>query len=94
MRDTITENTFVQEMAKEKHGFSYEGAQALFNYLEDYYGTEIEFDPIAFRCEFIEYENLKDLKSDYIHINSLDDLYGITQVIEIPNSEKIIVHQF
>ena len=63
MKDTITKFQFVEEMAKDKYGFSYDGASALFDYFEQYENdctTEIEFDPIAFRCEFSEYENFND----------------------------------
>ena len=52
MKDTITEYQFVSEMSKEQHGFSFEGASALFEYLTQYEedcDTEIEFDPMAFR---------------------------------------------
>ena len=33
MKATVTEFEFVQEMRKEKYGFSYEGAEALFFYI-------------------------------------------------------------
>jgi hypothetical protein len=53
MKDTINENKFVNTMTD--HGFSYEGSKALFEHLEQYEqdcDQELEFDPIAFRCEF------------------------------------------
>jgi hypothetical protein len=97
MKDTITKFQFVEEMAQDKHGFSYEGATALFNYFEQYENecaTEIEFDPIAFRCEYSEYDNFKEIQNDYNDLKDLEDLYDHTQVIEIPNSEKIIIQQY
>ena len=33
MKDTITESQFVDEMSKKDHGFSYDGAKALFEHL-------------------------------------------------------------
>jgi hypothetical protein len=36
MKDTVTEYQFVDTMAQKQHGFSYEGAKALFQYFEQY----------------------------------------------------------
>ena len=80
-----------------KHGFSYEGSKALFDYFEQYEedcDTELEFDPIAFRCDFTEYENLKEVKENYQDIKNLDDLRDHTTVIEIPNTEKLIIQAY
>jgi hypothetical protein len=59
MYSNINEHEFCHEMSSNKdHWFTYEGARILFEYLEELEdGTEstIEFDPIAFRCEFTEY---------------------------------------
>ena len=44
------------------------GAFALVEYLEqieDEFGTEIEFDPVALRCEFSEYESAIDAAAEY-----------------------------
>ena len=95
MKDTITENTFTNEMVK--HGFSYEGTKALFEYLEQLEqdcDQEIEFDPIAFRCDFDEYENLKEVQKNYQDIKSLDDLRDHTTVIEIPNTKRLIIQAY
>jgi hypothetical protein len=95
MKDTITEHTFTDEMIK--HGFSYEGTKALFEYFEQYEqdcDQELEFDPIAFRCDFDEYENLKEVQDNYTDIKSLDDLRNHTTVIEIPNSKRLIIQAY
>jgi hypothetical protein len=63
MKDTINIYHFSDAMIE--HGFSYEGATALFEYFEQYEqdtGEEMEFDPVAFRCSFDEYESLQDDK--------------------------------
>ena len=68
MIETVSEYTFIDTMATKEHGFSYEGAKALFNYLEQYEedtGTQIEFDPVALRCEYTEYKNFEEIKNDY-----------------------------
>ena len=82
--------------------FSYEGKRALFDYLEDYEestGEKIEFDPIALCCEYTEYENLKELKENYDHIETREELEDTTQVIPIYNingteSERFIIQDF
>lgn len=97
MKDTITKYQFVSEMAKEEHGFSYEGSKALFDYLteiEESCDTELEFDPIAFRCDFDEYETLQECLDQYDSVNSLEELQDRTTVIEVPNSEAIIIQAF
>ena len=94
MKDTITEYQFTDEMRK--HGFSYEGTKALFEYLtqfEEDCDQEIEFDPISFRCDFNEYENFKELKKDY-EVEDLEELQNNTTVIEIPNSERLIIQAY
>ena len=95
MKDTITQSNFTDEMIK--HGFSYEGTKALFDHLEQYEQDsdhELEFDPIAFRCDFDEYKNLKEVKNNYDDIKNLDDLRNHTTVIEIPNTERLIIQAY
>jgi hypothetical protein len=52
---------------------------------------ELEFDPIAFRCDFTEYENLKEIQDNYQDIKNIDDLKNNTTVIQVPNTKKIII---
>ena len=50
-----------------KNQFSYEGLEALYNYLIEYEegtGEKVELDVIALCCEYSEYENFEDFKSD------------------------------
>ena len=97
MKDTVTEYQFIDTMAQKQHGFSYEGARALFEYFEQYEqdtGEEMEFDPIAIRCDFDEYESLEDIKKSYQDIESLEDLQNHTTVIEIPNSDRLIIQAY
>lgn len=87
--------------------FSFEGAVALQKYIEelsDEIGEPIEFDPIAWCCEFTEYDNFEDFKEStsyhvngilvegYDNIKSLDDLKDNTNVIEF--DKGIIVQDF
>ena len=84
-------------MSKKDHGFSYHGAKALFEHLTQYEedcDQELDFDPIAFRCDFDEYDNLKKVQDNYKDIESLEDLRNNTTAIEVPNSEKLIIQAY
>jgi hypothetical protein len=66
----------------------------LFEYFEQYEqdtGEQMEFDPVAIRCDFDEYESLEDVKQNYQDIETLEDLQNHTTVIEIPNSDRLII---
>ena len=82
-----------------KNNFSYEGLNSLFDYfeqLEEEMENEIDFDPIAICCEFSEYKNLDEIKKSYssVEINNIDDLRYHTNVIEIDDSDKLIIQDF
>ena len=82
-----------------KRNFSYDGLNSLFDYfeeLEEDMGQEIDFAPIAICCEFSEYENLNEIKESYssVEINNIDDLKYHTNVIEIDDSDKLIIQDF
>jgi NADH/NAD ratio-sensing transcriptional regulator Rex len=105
MIETVTENTFINEMSKEIHGFSIEGAKALFNMFEEYEidcDQQIEFDPIAIRREYSEYENLGEASSYSYILDELTDedeiinaLRELTKVIEITGGKRLILrHEF
>ena len=70
--------------ADRENQFSYEGREALFEYLECYeedLGEEIELDVIAICCDLVEYDSLVSLQEDYSDIEDQDDLECVTQVI-------------
>lgn len=90
-----------------KHNFSFEGAKALQEYLEqlsDELGEDFEFDPIAWCCEYSEYKDFDEFQHEtgytkdgvehkgYENINSLDELKDNTTVIEFDGG--IIVRDF
>lgn len=77
--------------------FSYEGLNALFDYLEELSedtGINIELDVIALCCEFTEYADLEKIKSQYSSttLESVDDLHDHTQVIDFETG--IIIQDF
>jgi hypothetical protein len=89
--DTISEYQFSNEMIK--HGFSYEGSKALFEYYEEF-EEDIPFDPVAIRCDFTEYENFEAVQKDYKDIETLDQLRGNTIVYEVPNTKKLVIMNY
>ena len=53
-----------------RENFSYEGAKALMEYLEqlsDDLETPIDYDPIAFCCWYSEYGSYDEAASEYFH---------------------------
>jgi hypothetical protein len=96
MKDTIHENQFVDTMTD--HGFSYEGSKALFEYLnmlEQDCDQEFEFDPIAFRCEYHEFEDLEEARDNYSNdFDTIEELRDRTTVIEIPKSKRLIIQAY
>ena len=76
------------------NSFSHDGLVALFDYLEQYESdcdTEIEFDPIAFCCEYTEFNNLKDFQADYGEkYESVQAISDETIVIPIASGSFII----
>ena len=111
MKQSITESYFIDQIVGDEYNsISYDGAKALFGYLEKLEescwqadnSNEIEFDKVEIRCAYTEYDNLDSLLADYDCIKSIgieyndiiEDLNNKTTVIEIPNSDKIIIEQF
>ena len=99
MKVTINFDGF--ERAFQRYGrgeqFSYEGLQALFEWLEDIesdMGEEQELDVIGLCCEFAEFENLKEFQDDYgTDYESIEDIENETIVIPI-DKESFIVANF
>ena len=69
MKKTLTTSEAVNELMSDEYaGWSYRGARALIEYLEELEedcGMEIEMDVVALRCEYSEYEDLEDIASQY-----------------------------
>ena len=97
MKINVTESMFIDEIVGDEYNsMSYEGAKALFEHLEEleFGEDEIEFDRIAIRCEFSEYENLAEVMGEYSDIKSMGDLQDRTSVIEIPDTDRLIIACF
>ena len=94
MKQTIHESQFINDM---KSDFSLDGCRALFEYLEDLEDLSpvpFDYDPVSFSCDYTEYENLTKIKELYNGIETLDDLRDKTTVIEIPDSERLIIENY
>ena len=98
MKKDVSFNDFCDSFSESyKNNFSYEGKRALYDHLinyEDETETELELDPIAFCCDFTEYENLKELQENYTNIEDMEDLENKTIVIPIPETNKFIIRDY
>jgi hypothetical protein len=69
MRMTLNTSEAVDLLvADDNAGWSYAGARALVKFLEnleDDTGEEIEFDRVALRCDFSEYESAREAAEEY-----------------------------
>lgn len=102
MKTTVNLNDFRDWFQTSKNycgTFSWDGLEALFNYLEEYEqdcGEELDFDPVAIACEYTEYKDLKEFwnnfeKSDY---PTLEEIQDSTTVIKIEGTEGFIIQDF
>jgi len=101
MKTTLNKYQFIEKfMNVRPNNFSYEGLDAMFEYLALYeeasVGEEMEFDPVGICCEFTEYDTFKDFQNDYQNpaIEDIEDLEEHTTVIGIPETERFIIHNF
>lgn len=94
----INEHDFAKWVASSdsyKNKFSWAGANALQEYLEELSNDideNISFDPIAWCCEFSEYKDFDDWSQNGIDIKDLDELKDNTTVIEFDGG--MIVQDF
>jgi len=69
MKQTLTTDQAADLLVADTNaGWSYEGAFALVEYLEnleDDTGEEMEFDAVALRCDFSEYESAREAAEEY-----------------------------
>lgn len=97
MKTTVSESDFIQAFEDMNRGakFTYEGRQALFEYLEEFEddtGQEIELDVIGLCCEYWEYASLKEFQAAYgEEYESMEDIEQATTVIKIDDDAFIIV---
>ena len=97
MKQTMNEFDFKNEFKKIRpENFSYDGLTVLYDHLiqyEENTDQELEFDPIAYCCEYTEFDSFEDVKKNY-DVEDLEHLEQNTIVLKIPNSEKLIVQNY
>ena len=97
MKQTMNEFDFKNEFKKIRpDNFSYDGLTALYDYLTQYEencDTELEFDPIAYCCEYTEFDSFEDVKINY-DVKTLKELGDKTTVLKIPNTERLIIQNY
>jgi len=89
MKINVSEKMFIDSFTGDyESNFSLEGKKALYTHLieleGDYCDVEIELDPIAFCCEYAEYEDLESMNRDYDtnEYETIEHLREFTTVIE------------
>jgi len=101
MYTRVTEDNFRNTFLASdyKNNFSYDGLTALYDYfseLEDELGEPIEFDLVAIAGEYSEL-TIKDLRDNYSidkDIDVIEYLQENTIVIEIENSDSVIIQDY
>lgn len=90
MIKTISESEFIEDLLSDEYAsWTYDGAIALYGYLTDLEedtGEQIELDRVALRCDFSQYDNLKDILKEYKDIINLEDLKENTTVITVEDT--------
>ena len=91
-------NTFLTS-ANYSENFSYSGLTALYDYfseLEADLNESIEFDLVGIACEYSELtiDELRDNYSISKNIDVIEYLQERTQVIEIENSDRVIIQDY
>ena len=99
MKNTINSDYFRNWFlnSQYKNNFSVLGLSSLYDYLtdlEDDQGTEFNFDPVAFACEYSEYENLQEIIENYNSIDNIQDLENNTSIIPVVGTERLIIQNF
>ena len=97
MKQTLTTSQIADALRADQYArWSYDGAYALAEYLEQYEedcGEELELDVVAFRCQFTEYTSALECAEEYdfdsdeddpelLEAEALDWLQARTTVIE------------
>lgn len=85
MKQTITRGDFHDAFEKmgRKDNFSYDGLDALFEYLEDY----MELDVIALCCDFFEYDTALEAAKE----SGYDGAEDNDEALEWLQSETIVI---
>jgi hypothetical protein len=93
MKETLNTYEIADRLFRDENaGFTYAGAHALAEYLEQLEedsGEEMEFDKVAIRCDFSEYASLVEWAEDYFAGDWKDSLCIAPEDSEDENDEAI-----
>ena len=94
MKITLNKKNFLEQVRQHSRWktFSYEAWVQIYEW-ENEMNSDVEYDPVAFCCEYAEYESFKKLKEDYNDIKTFDDLEGKTWVSNLPEG-RVLIRQF
>lgn len=85
MIKTVSKNEFMDDLRD--YGFSYEGLDSLFDYLEDVYEESYEFDVIGVASDWSEYYDfeayLEDGNTDAETINELENIRTVVFINDL-----------
>jgi len=66
MKETLNTSEIADRLFRDENaGFTYAGARALAEYLDTDENEDAEFDRVAIRCDYLEYESLQKWGEDY-----------------------------
>tara|TARA_Y100000004_G_scaffold7247_1_gene8160 strand:+ start:755 stop:1066 length:312 start_codon:yes stop_codon:yes gene_type:complete len=103
MKQYVHEHEFINALVSDDYAsFTYNGARELFQHLElleEDLGEVFDFDKVAIRCEWSEYESLEKCLEQYDDINTFDELCDQTTVLNIhdyagKDTGRIIIADF
>ena len=94
MKDTLTTSQIADRLkADDNAGWTYAGARALAEYLEQYEedtGEELELDVVAIRCDYSEYSTLKEWAESYFGEKEAKAKFEIEKEEDWEDKEKEI----
>lgn len=93
MKLNLTTNQAADLLLDDEYaGWTYEGAHALVEHLEDLEDDlgSIDFDRVGLRCDFSEYASAAEALEQYSDCESIEDLEDSTTVIHVPGGGVIV----
>ena len=98
MKQNVHLEDFINAFKKVRpNQFTREGLISLYNYIIEYEndtGEELDLDVIALCCDYTEYKNFQELKSNYLDVKTLEELSEKTSVIPVENTKGFIIQNF
>ena len=98
MKQNVYLEDFINAFKKVRpNQFTREGLISLYNYIIEYEndtGEELDLDVIALCCDYTEYKNFQELKSNYLDVKTLEELSEKTSVIPVENTKGFIIQNF